>query len=110
VADDQLVAAVEQIDQPHLAVGTLEAIVLLNRHHRQPAPRRRELVAGAGQLLLLRQQPPARGLPLGFRHDLRQAHGTPPRWSGLLQTLERRSPEPERGEDGGAAAGHTATP
>jgi len=61
---DQLTAAIEQLDQTHLAVRPLEAVVLLDAHHRQPAAVGAQRVAHLRELLLPRQQCSARNQPL----------------------------------------------
>src|SRR5438045_2500408 len=68
--DDQLPAAVEQIEQVHLALRPVELVLLLHGHPWHPSTLRSQRVTGAGQLLLLHQQFLACGLPLLRRHDL----------------------------------------
>ncbi len=68
--DDQLAAAVEQVDQARFALGPLERVGLLHRHPRHPPPFGGERVAGAGHGLLLHEHLLARGFPLLFRYDM----------------------------------------
>ena len=75
---DQLVTAVEQVEQRQAAVQALEGVVLLDADHRQLAPLGGELVERARGSLLLDQQAGAIGLPLGLRDDNRQFHSRPP--------------------------------
>src|ERR1700736_3157045 len=67
--DDQLPAALEQVEQAHLAVRTLEFIRLLDGHPRHPPSLGRERVTGAGQGLLLDEMLLARSRPFVWRHD-----------------------------------------
>jgi hypothetical protein len=71
VVDDQLAAAVEQVEQARPATGPLEHIVLLDAHHWQAPALGGQRVTSASGLLLLRQQTLPSGLPLGLGHDLR---------------------------------------
>jgi hypothetical protein len=63
----------EVIDK--LAARAVEATFLLDSHPRHPAALGGQRIAGTGQLLLLHQQLPARGLPLLRRNDRRRVHG-----------------------------------
>src|SRR5262245_18522194 len=72
VVEEELAPALEQIEPARLAAGTLEDVVLLDPHHRQPAALRRQRIERARQLLLLDEQLVARGLPLRRRYDLGQ--------------------------------------
>jgi hypothetical protein len=83
VADDQLMAPVEHVEQRGWAVGTLEPVVLLDLDHRQPPALGAERVPAAGQLLLLGEQLLARCEPLIPRDDLWKAHPSSPRASGV---------------------------
>ena len=56
--DDELTLALEEVEQPDLAVRAAEAVVLLDAHHRQVPPRGVERVGLLGVLLLARQQLP----------------------------------------------------
>ena len=67
--DDQLAAAVEQVVQARGSVRPLEAVLLLHRQPRHPAPLGGQGVAGAGELLLLHEQGLACGGPLLGRDD-----------------------------------------
>ena len=62
--DDQLTAAVEQVEQARLALGPVELVLLLHGQPRHPPTLGGQRVTGAGQLLLLHEQLLARGLPL----------------------------------------------
>jgi hypothetical protein len=72
--DDQLAAAVEQVDQARRSVRAHERVVLLDGHHRHPPTLGGDRVAGASQLLLLHQQFVASGLPLVRGHDRMGLH------------------------------------
>jgi hypothetical protein len=63
VADDQLAATLEQVEQARPPGRTLEDVVLVDLDHRQHAALGVERVAPAGQLLLLDEQRPAGGQP-----------------------------------------------
>ena len=67
--DDQLTAALEQIEQAHLALGPVELVLLLHSHPRHPPAFGGQRVTGAGQGLLLHEELLARSLPLLLRHD-----------------------------------------
>src|SRR5229473_386849 len=69
--DDQLTAALEQIEQAYLALGSVELVLLLHRHPRHPSTLGGQRVTGAGQGLLLHEQLLALRLPLLRRHDRR---------------------------------------
>src|SRR5207248_10856387 len=62
--DDQLTAALEQVEQAHFALGSVELVILLHGQPRHPATLGRQRVTGAGQLLLLHAQLLTRSLPL----------------------------------------------
>src|SRR5712691_11682855 len=72
--DDQLTAALEQIEQAYLALGSVELVLLLHRHPRHPSTLGGQRVTGAGQGLLLDEELLARNLPLLRRHDRRCFH------------------------------------
>jgi len=74
VVDDQLPPPVEQIGEPDLAVESVELVVLLDRHHRQPPALGGERVERACGLFLLDEQLVAGRLPLGLGDDVRQSH------------------------------------
>src|SRR5687768_5826039 len=78
VLDDELAASLEEAGQADLAVRSLEDVVLVDPHHRQPAPVSVEGVPGPGELLLSREQRLASRVPLVVRNDLGQGHGWPP--------------------------------
>ena len=67
--DDQLAAAVEQVEQARRAIRAFELVLLLHRHPRHPAALGGQRVAGPHVLLLLHEQLLARGDPLLRRHD-----------------------------------------
>ena len=67
--DDQLPAAVEQVEQTSLALGALELVLLLHGQPRHPATLGGQRVTSVGHLLLLREQLLARSLPLLRRHN-----------------------------------------
>jgi hypothetical protein len=62
--DDQLTAALEQVEQAHSALGSVELVLLLHGQPRHPPALGGQRVTGAGQLLLLHEQLLARSLPL----------------------------------------------
>ena len=61
--DDQLAPALEQVEQAHPPLGSLEGVVLAHGLARHPPAFGGERIAGAGQLLLLDQQLLAGGVP-----------------------------------------------
>src|SRR5579862_212680 len=67
--DDQLRAALEQIEQANFTLGSVELVLLIHEHPRHPATVCGERITGPGQGLLLREQLLARNLPLLLRHD-----------------------------------------
>src|SRR5580693_8716355 len=67
--DDQLGAALEQIEQAYLALGSVELVLLVHSQPRHPSAFGGQRVTGAGQGLLLHQELLARSLPLLLRHD-----------------------------------------
>src|SRR5215204_2915221 len=67
--DDQLAAAVEQVEQAGRAIRAVELVLLLHGHPRHPATRGGERVAGPHVLLLLHEQVLPRGDPLLHRDD-----------------------------------------
>src|ERR1700736_3757981 len=67
--DDQLAAALEQIEQAYLALGSVEHVLLVHSQPRHPPAFGRQRVTGAGQCLLLHEELLARSLPLLLRHD-----------------------------------------
>src|SRR5438094_3839903 len=62
--DDQLTAALEQVEQAHFALGSVKLVILLHGQPRHPSTLGRQRVTGAGQLLLLHEQLLTRSLPL----------------------------------------------
>src|SRR3989454_6553565 len=67
--DDQLKAALEQVEQANLTLGPVELVLLLHRHPRHPSTLGGQRITGAGQGLLLHEELLARSLPLLLRHD-----------------------------------------
>ena len=82
--DDQLAAALEQVEQARFALRPVERIGLLHRHPRHPPSLGGQRVTGAGQGLLLHEQLLARGLPFLRRHDRWRVHGGLWRIHGVL--------------------------
>ncbi len=74
--DDELPAALEEVEQAHPSVRPLELVVLLHQHPRHPAARGGHRVTSVGVLLLLHQQRVTRLLPLPLIDDRRQLHGS----------------------------------
>src|SRR5882762_7881379 len=66
--DDQLTAALEQIDEAYLALGSVELVPLAHSQPRHPPTLGGQRVTGAGQVLLLHEQLLARSLPFISRH------------------------------------------
>jgi len=67
--DDQLMAAVEQVEQSRLARRPVELILLLHGQPRHPPTLGRQRVTGAGQGLFLHEQLLVRSVPLLRRHN-----------------------------------------
>src|SRR5215471_14949466 len=67
--DDQLPAALEQVEQANLALWTLEFVSLLDRHPRHPPAFGGQGVAGAREGLFLHEHLLARSLPRLRWHD-----------------------------------------
>src|SRR5579862_4554755 len=72
--DDQLTAALEEVKQAELAIGSLELIFFLDRHPRHPPAFGSEGVTGAGEGFLLCEELLVCGFPLFLRHDRRCVH------------------------------------
>src|SRR5262249_17334472 len=72
--DDQLPAALEQVEQANLALWPLEFVRLLDGHPRHPPAFGGQRVTGAGQGLLLYEELLARSLPGIRRHDRRRVY------------------------------------
>src|SRR5438128_5598772 len=72
--DNQLPAALEQVEQANLTLGPVELVLLLHRHPRHPSTLGGQRITGAGQGLLLHEELLPRSLPLLLRHDRRCAH------------------------------------
>jgi hypothetical protein len=64
VADDQLAAAFEELEEGGGAPGALEDVLLVDPHHGQAAPVSAQGVALPGERLLLDQQVLASNQPL----------------------------------------------
>src|SRR6267142_973322 len=73
--DDQLTAALEQVEQARFALGPVENICLFHGNPRHPPSLGGQRVTGAGQGLLLDEKLLARSLPLWRQHNRRGAHG-----------------------------------
>ena len=69
--EDQLPAPVEEVEQAHWPVRSLELVLLLDEHPRHPAALGRHRVARVGELLLLDQQRVVRLLPFLLTDDRR---------------------------------------
>src|SRR6202047_4650362 len=67
--EDQLTAALEQIEQAYLALGSVELVLLVHSHPWHPPAFGCQCVTGAGQGLLLHEELLAPSLPLLLRHD-----------------------------------------
>src|ERR1700688_184998 len=67
--DDQLTAALEQIEQAYLALGSVELVLFVHGQPRHPPAFGGQRVTGAGQGLLLHEELLVRSLPLLLRHD-----------------------------------------
>src|SRR5207302_777604 len=72
--DDQLPAALEQVEQANLTLGSVELVLLLHRHPRHPPTLGCQRITGAGQGLLLHEEMLARSLPLVLRYDRGGVH------------------------------------
>src|SRR5262245_6285712 len=72
--DNQLPAALEQVEQARSAVRPLELVGLLHREPWHPPTLRRQRVTGATTLLLFHEELLARCLPLLPRHYFPQLH------------------------------------
>src|SRR3974390_2077023 len=72
--DDQLPAALEQVEQAHLTLGPVELVLLLHRHPRHPSTLGGQRITRTSQGFLLHEELLARGLPLLPRHDRRYVH------------------------------------
>src|SRR5580704_15124171 len=67
--DDQLAAALEQIEQAHLALGSVEPVLLVHGQPWHPPALGGQRVTGAGQRLLFHEELLTRSLPFLRRHD-----------------------------------------
>src|ERR1035438_18361 len=67
--DDQLSAALEQVEQANLTLGPVELVLLLHRHPRHPSTLSGQRITGMGQGLLFYEELLPRSLPLLLRHD-----------------------------------------
>src|SRR6185369_2495004 len=66
--DDQLPAALEQVEQGNLAPGPVEFVGLLHWYPGHPSPLGGQGITGARECLLLQKQPLPRFLPVLLRH------------------------------------------
>ena len=73
--DDQLAAALEQVEQARFALGPVEHICLFHGDPRHPPSLGGQRVTGAGQGLFLDEKLLARSLPLLRRHNRWRVHG-----------------------------------
>jgi hypothetical protein len=67
--NDQLPAALEEVEQASLALGPIEFVRLLDGHPRHPSAFGGQGVTSVGQGLLLHEKLLVRGCPLLRRHD-----------------------------------------
>src|ERR1700729_1777201 len=67
--EDQLTAALEQIEQAYLALGSIKIVFLVHSHPRHPTAFGCQRITRAGEGLLLNEQLLTRSLPLLLRHD-----------------------------------------
>src|ERR1700692_865367 len=67
--DDQLTAALEQVEQAYLTLGSVELVLLVHSQPRHAPAFGGERVTGAGQGLLFHEELLAHSLPLLRRHD-----------------------------------------
>src|SRR5579862_6583748 len=67
--NDQLPAALKQVEQASLTLGPFELVLLLHHHPRHPSTLGGQPVTVAGQGLLLDEEMLSRSLPLLLRHD-----------------------------------------
>ena len=74
VVEDELAAALEQIEQPGLAVRALEDVSFVDVDHRLPAALGGERVSRPRRFLLLDEELLVSHLPLLSRHDPRKIH------------------------------------
>src|SRR6266567_3920300 len=72
--DDQLTAALEQIEQANFTLGSVELIFLVHSLPRHPPAFGGQRITRAGQGLLLHEELLPRSLPLLLRHDRRCLH------------------------------------
>src|SRR5882757_11568994 len=67
--DDQLLAALEQVEKANLTLQSCELVLLLHRHPRHPSTLGGQRVTRAGEGLLLHEELLLRRFPLLPRHD-----------------------------------------
>src|ERR1700733_1128658 len=72
--DDQLPAALEQVEQANLTLEPVELVLLFHQHPRHPSTLSGEGITGAGQGLLFREELLPCSLPLLLRHHWRCLH------------------------------------
>jgi hypothetical protein len=91
--DDQLTAAVEQVEQARLALRPIELVLLLHGQPRHPPTLGGQRVTGAGHCLLLDEQLLARSLPLLRRHDGWCVHCKPSAFPAVLRGCTHETSE-----------------
>src|SRR5215813_6187370 len=82
--DDQLPAALEQVEQANFALGALELVLLLHQHPRHSSTLGGQCITGAGEGLLFHEELLPRSLPLLLRHDRGCLHRDMPFWVLLV--------------------------
>src|SRR4051794_8007629 len=87
---DELAPAFEQVDQARGPVRSLEAVLLVDRHHRHAATLGGHGVTRARELLLLHEQLFAGGVPFLRRHDRWGVHRGPSSFRYSSTTSNRR--------------------
>ena len=91
--DDQLAAAVEQVEQAGRAIRAVELVLLLHGHPRHPAALGGQRVAGPRVLLLLHEQLLPRGDPLLRRDDRGGVHQSLLLLQVLVDDIEQAAPQ-----------------
>jgi hypothetical protein len=74
VVDDELATPLEQIDEARLAIRTVEKVLLVDLHHRQPAALGVQRVSLLGEFLFLGQKLLASSKPFFSGYYLRKIH------------------------------------
>src|SRR5215469_247930 len=67
--DDQLPAALEQVEQADLTLGSVKLVLFLHRHPRHPSTLGGQRITRAGEGLLLYEELLPRSLPLLLPHN-----------------------------------------